>query len=129
MVYKIEKLPDEPIVIDCHSEPMEALSHANFANELAQIVQSIEGTVYRIADLTGMSYSFPTLVHVLAEETRNKKPGSAGDPRVKLVMVASGEIATLIANAAKQPQYGGLDLPVFATQAEALAYVREQIKG
>jgi hypothetical protein len=128
MVYQIEKLPGEPIVIDSHGEPMDAMGHRDFAEELARRVQDIEGTVYRITDLLGMSYSFPTLVHVLGEETRSGRPGSASDPRVKTVLVAAGEVADLIAVAASQPQYGGLNLPLFTTRDEALAYVRELIK-
>jgi hypothetical protein len=127
MVYQIEKLPGEPIVIDSHSEPMKAMGHRGFAEELAGHVQSIEGTVYRITDVLGMSYSFPTLVHVLGEETRSQRPGSASDPRVKMVLVAAGEVANLITMAAGQPQYGGLNLPLFDTREQALAYVRQLI--
>jgi hypothetical protein len=128
MVYTIETLPGEPIIIDWHGEPLEETGHQVFAEELAQAVQSIDGPIYRIADLTGMSYSFPTMVYVMAEETRHKRPGSVGDPRIKTVLVATGEIASLVATAAKQPHYGALDLPVFETRDEALAYIRKQIQ-
>ncbi len=65
----------------------------------------------------------------MAEETRLNKAGSASDPRVRMVLVACGEVATLISMAAQQPQYGALKMPLFGTRDEALAYIRAQIKG
>jgi hypothetical protein len=124
MAYTIQRQLDEPIIIDTHTDPMEAAGYASFAHELADHAASIDGTIYRIADLRGMKFSFPLLVHVLAEEARSKQPGTAGDPRVRLVLVAEGEVARLLAESAKQTQYGALDVPVFATLDEALAHVR-----
>lgn len=129
MVYSIQKLPDEPIIIDTHSEPMEAIGYVNFATELSDVANSIQGPIYRISDLRDMTFSFPTLVHVLAEETKSGRPGSAGDPRVNLVLVAVDLVADLIKSSAQQKQYGGRNFPIFDTVDAALAHVRKQIKG
>jgi hypothetical protein len=127
MVYSIQKLPDEPIIIDTHGEPMEVANYPNFVKELVVAVTSIEGPIYRITDLSDMSFSFPTLVLVLAEETRAGVPGTAGDPRVNLNLVAQGEIAELIQASVIQKQYGARQMMFFSTVDDALCYVREQI--
>ncbi len=128
MVYTLTKLPDEPIIIDIHREPIDAFKDfAGFAQDLAQLALSIEGPIYRVIDLTGLNLSFSELQSVMSEEARSGRPGSTGDPRVTAVMVAEGLIGKLVAQASKKVQYGSKEVKGFPTQEEALAHVRKLI--
>jgi hypothetical protein len=129
MAYKIDKLPGEPIIIDTHMEPVNPAGYPQFAAEMAALTQSIEGTVYRITDLSQMNFSFPLLVQVFAEETRTSRPGSVGDPRVRTVIVAVGETAVLSAATSNHPHYGARGIPIYDNVEAALAHVREQLKN
>jgi len=49
------------------------------------------------------------------------------DPRLRVILVGSDDFILQIQNFAKQEQYGGMNLSVFATIAEAKKYIRTQL--
>ena len=127
MAYTLQQLPGEPIIIDAHMEPLDPNAYAVFAKDLVALATSIEGTIWRIIDLSGVSLSFTLLVHVMAEEAKSGLPGTSGDPRVRPLLVGSGEAIDLMVKGAQNQHYGSIEMQAFATQEEAIAYARAQI--
>lgn len=126
MAYTLKQLPGEPIIIDTHVDPLEPSGYTDFARELVALATSIEGPIWRIIDLSGVNVSFTVLVHVMAEEAKSGLPGTSGDPRVHPLVVGTGDSVKMIVDSAKQQHYG-VEMQLFATQAEAVAYARAQI--
>ncbi len=128
MVYALEKLAGEPIIIDSHRDPLHVDSwHKAFASELAALVDTIDGPAYRICDLSEMSFSYDDLVAVLMSEAQSGRRGSASDPSVHLVLVVDGELASLFAASVQRRGSPDPPFPAFSTREQALAYIRKMI--
>lgn len=123
----INKLPDEPIIIATYTKgqpPAEAIEEV--IQYTAQLLDEVEGVIYRIEDLTEADMTFGDAVQVMGAVTKNR-PGSARDPRVKTLLVGAGTLLDLSAKAFQQTQYGGLQVPLYSSVEEALANARELI--
>jgi len=127
MTTKIERLPNEPIVVVTWIEPVDL--HKETPDKFAQIDALIGSNenAYVIDDLSQAKLDFSTLVSGMAAQ-REKAPGSPSDPRISTALVGSGFFMELISKGAKQFQYGSLDIPLFSSLDDALVYVREKIK-
>lgn len=124
-MHSIEVLADEPVIV-VRIEPgfrfeqeMQAI-HEEVARKTRAIAAS---KVYRIMDFSALTITFSELQSVLYFETRGG-PGSAADPRIRNVLVGSGEMINMAADSLGQTQYGRITTPVFSTLNEALVYVR-----
>jgi len=124
-MYSVEALADEPVIV-VRIEPefefeqdLQAV-HEDVARKARAIAAS---KVYRIMDFSALTITFSELQSVLYFETRGG-PGSAADPRIRNVLVGSGEMINMAADSLGQTQYGRIATPVFATLNEALVYVR-----
>jgi hypothetical protein len=107
------------------TEPFAPLQDMPAAEQQFQeSASTIQGILYRIIDVTRWRIAFSDLMLVLDIDTRG---GSGVDPRVRTVIVGSGEMVTLGIEAMKQQQYGAVNIPGFATMAEALVFVETQL--
>jgi hypothetical protein len=120
----VEKLPDEPIIL-VRLRPFEDAEAEVSATAAAvdALINGTDGPVIRINDFTGLDADFCELVLALVRETKGT-PGTLSDPRIKPVFVGESDPVALCAESARLPEYGKLDIPLFATLDEALAYAR-----
>jgi len=124
-MYSIEMLADEPVIV-VRIEPEFKFERDLWAvhEDVARKARTIAaGKVYRIMDFSALTITFSELQSVLYFETRGG-PGSAADPRIRNVLVGSGEMINMAADSLGQTQYGRINTPVFSTLNEALVYVR-----
>lgn len=121
----VTHLPGEPVIIISVAEGGETTSWRRLHERVAELMKQIDGAVYCITDFSGVQVSFDMMAAMLREETRGR-PGSASDPRVREALVGSSAILKLAAQSLSQPHYIGEDVPVFASLAEALHYVRSR---
>ena len=125
MPVAVEQLPNQPIVIVTVNTPFDPLKEMPVSTrQFNELIASIQGTIYRIIDVTRWSVPFNDLVNVLASDTRG---GVGADPRVHTVIVGSGEMVALGVKAMKQQQYGARETPMFASLDEALAFVNAEL--
>jgi hypothetical protein len=123
----IDKLPNEPIIIATYTKdqpPAEAINEV--IQYTAQLLDEVEGVIYCIEDLTEADITFGNAVQAMAAVTK-KLPGSARDPRVKMLLVGAGSLLDFSAKAFRQMQYGELQIPLYSSIEEALADAREMI--
>ncbi len=116
MPFTAERVPNQPIVVitigptvDGASDPVE--SHA----ATHQLLADETGTVYRILDFSQVNVSFGDVVMGM-----NSDPGFR-DPRMKTIMVGTHDLVQLAAQSAAQDQYGGRDIKLFTSAADAIA--------
>jgi hypothetical protein len=129
----VVKLPDEPIVVLTATDPFVPQEDLPAAyEEIAEVIDGIPGLVYCLYDISSVYLGFSDLVATLGIAIRGL-PGSASDPRVKVVIVGSDDLAQLASEASHQEQYHHLNFPLFAVMEEAVDYARaelaEQIGG
>jgi hypothetical protein len=125
MPVDVTQIAQQPIIVATVIEPFAPLKEMPDAEQQFQeLAATIQGIIYRIIDVTQWRITFSDLMLVLDIDTRG---GSGVDPRVRTVIVGSGEMVTLGIEAMKQQQYGAVNIPGFATMAEALAFVEAQL--
>jgi hypothetical protein len=131
MPFKVDKLPDESILIIRFEGQANAESdYPMLFGQLAQLTAGLEAPIFRITDLTQVaSISFGDLVEVMAQEYRSGAPGSAADPRIHILLVTASPLVKMGAQSVTQEQYGGREMPqVFMTMDEAIAHARAELK-
>lgn len=126
MHFRVEYLPDDRILIVALNRDY------IFGKETQALEQTVndsipagETEIQAIYDLREIKMSFGDLVLAMANQTQ-KAAGSLGDPRLKAVIVGSGEMVRLGILAFQQEQYGKMKFPLFDSMEEALKYAREQ---
>lgn len=120
-----EKLPDEPIAILTYTNPFE---HEAMGPHFAQAAQDAEETapLYVINDLSQLTVDFGAMMIGMRQASLGG-PGTAADPRTRHVLVSTEDIMQAAAEAMKQDQYGGLEVPIFASLDDAFDYVRGKL--
>jgi len=129
MSYRVERLPDEPILILTagaeFSIKNDVLASAEEATGL--MAEIPEGPIYYVLDTHGLRINFSDLVSGLWQATR--ATNLLKEPRLQLVAVGSGTLIEMGIKSLSQAQYGGLSVPLFETIDEALTYIRQEISG
>lgn len=123
MPFEVTQLGDEPIIIvtiipppDMVDEPKQILAATS------AIVRRLEGTVFRITDITRFEPSFELVVMAMAQDIRHS------EKNIRHVFVGKGDMVALAAEAIKQPHYGAREGHIVASMEEAIAYAREHLK-
>src|SRR6185503_3369671 len=125
MPFKIDKLPDEPILIVSAVEPFDfKVDYSPFVHELLGLLEQSPEPVFEITDGRTIKLSFGEMVSMLAIVTRSDDSKHLEKhPKVRAWLVAvDNELLRMGANALGQAQYGGTAIPVFRTVEEALEY-------
>lgn len=126
MPVTITRLPNEPIVIVELRERMDLNSVRTMFKQTAEIARDMNQPVYRIANFLNVNVSIREMAAALAEGTKGG-PGSPRDRQVPFVMVAGRNRIRFFFEMLRRKEYGGIEVPVFDTMDEALAYVRAQL--
>jgi hypothetical protein len=127
MTFKIQRLPNEPIIV------IELSDSFNVQEETVKTFSAIDSligadqSVFLIYLSAIQKISFGDVVFSLAEQTR-KTPGSISDPRVKKVIVVGDHpLLKMSSGFIKQAQYGGMEVALFTSSDEALAFARKEL--
>lgn len=128
MPYKIEKLPNEPVLVFTLWGAFDILNdQESISQRVVELISGIEGSYYIIDDYSGLAnVNFGDMVAVMAEQTKSNLPGSVMDPRAKHVLVGSNDMIEFAAKSFDQDQYGAANLTIFGSLDEALAHIRSQ---
>lgn len=131
MSVRVERVPGEPIVIVKYVDPREPAAQQvrSTSEQIVNVTADISGMIYRINDVREYNLTYKEIALGLAEETTAGLPGLVSDPRVCSITVGSSHYVKLGTQAARQPQYGELEIKLFESMDEALAYARRQARG
>lgn len=125
MTVEITEMRNEPILIARYAPPFnpdEDLHQANAA--IRDKLITTEPPLYRIEDVSAIEMSFAELVQAMATATEQAE-GSILDSRVHSMLVGTSDMLRIAKDAMTQEQYGSLDVPLFPTVDDALAYVHQ----
>jgi hypothetical protein len=90
----------------------------------AEFKKEIGGHMYRISDFTYAESTFTEVLGILRLASNSDLPGSSADPDVSVIVVGDNKWAKLATELLKQPQFHGINIPIFDTQEEAIQYAR-----
>lgn len=122
-----EQVPNEPnIVVSQIKEPFDIVKDTEASlQQLQGFLAATKGTVYVIADCRLLSPSFSEVVIGLAQTSRSDSP--LRNERMETLVVATGEIFAQMVDWYKQQHYGHLDMKLYQTVDEAVAYAKLQL--
>jgi hypothetical protein len=126
MPVTLERVPNEPVVIATLQGFVNIDTIKEMYSRSTDLARDIAGPWYRLTDVTNISTSFMEVLKVVREASRGL-PGTSSDPNVTVVLVGTNEMAKLVADMLKQPQYGALAIPIFKCMEDALDYVHIDI--
>jgi hypothetical protein len=126
MGFTLELLTDEPIIIATGKGLLSVQDFADMFKESAELLQGVEGTIYRISDFREASSSFMDLIRMSQLASKGGE-GTTTDPRIKAILVGTNQWVSLARTIFEQPQYSAMRLPTLENLEDALAYVRTQI--
>lgn len=130
MNYKIEVLPNEPIMLYTMLEQFSMAQDGPQAqDEAREILEQSSQPMFMILDVTGRSVTLDDVVHGASQSARGKQP-ILQHPKVrKVILVATSSIVKIATKGLNTATFGNVDISVFGTVDEALTYVRSQIDG
>lgn len=130
MAIKVERIPNEPIIIYHYPEKLTSNSEITEALQeaitLHQSTMDDDPIIWVIHNTTELKIDFSTVITMLATLTR-EGPEGFDDPRLKVAAITQSELIRFVAKSTRQEQYGGWNVIVFETLEEAIAHAHEDI--
>lgn len=126
MPVQITRLDGEPIIHCLVTGKASATDIAVMFARCAELSADIAGRVYRVTEIRDITTSFYDVMLVLRQMS-DGRPGSTTDPRFFGVMVGDDEVVRLIAASSQQEQYGRMNVPLFSSVDDALAFIRAKM--
>jgi hypothetical protein len=129
MPFDLSVLPEEPIIISTLISPFDIEKDLRMLSDRVKyILQETTGTYYYITDTTHLDHiSFSMVLSGLVAISKGAASFLLKDERLNPVIVANSGLARFAAESLSQKQYGGLNIRLFNSLEEALAYSRQQI--
>ena len=126
MAFQIEWVPNEPILIATGTGLISSDDFKMMFDKVSQMIDGIEGKIYRIADYTAADSSFLDIIKTV-KVASTYAAGSTSDPRIQTIYVGTSQWISLARTALQQPHFGGIMIPTFHDLDDALVYARQQI--
>lgn len=126
MPVTLERLPELPVIVVTYHGKVDLPVVQEMYARFAELMQDIDGTVYRITDARHIESSFDEFMKILNEMNR-QFPGSVKDSRVKLIFVGNGPWVRFIRDAMQNERFGHISIPAFDTLEEAVECARIQL--
>jgi hypothetical protein len=123
MSVKVERVPNEPVIIATLVGPVTAETVHEVFEKSARLAEQIPGRVYRITDVRFSTTTFKDMATIL-KEAASQQEGSAADPRFCGMLVGSHEWSRMYSKNLQNE--GGFSVPVFDSFDEAMRFVAEQ---
>jgi len=128
MTYQVQQLDGKPIWVSNYHEPYDPSMDAHAVDlEMQSLTADVPGKLYFIADMRAIDVEFSDIVSGLAEAFKSGVETFYTNPRVTILTVGTSDLIKMATEAAKQAQYGGVDIKVFPTVEEAVACAEEMI--
>lgn len=130
MFFEIRKLPDEPIVIVSGDLPVARAIPmlVSIHRQITRILDTVDGPLYRITDMRAVDDVSMSDILIWLDELRSRsEPGSIHDPRIHTLLVSTHPILQI--GVRKIQTELALNVPLFHTLEDALAFARESING
>lgn len=128
MGFKLELLPNEPIILTSATGKLTVQDFADMFTHSRKLLEGMRGPIYRISDFREATSSFMDLLR-MAQLASKGDEGTTSDPRIKAVLVGTNQWISLARTIFAQPRYSAMRFSTFETLEEALGYVRAQLSS
>jgi hypothetical protein len=127
MPYTIEQLPGEPIILATYTNPLNfAQDFRQARDEIYALSKTIPGsTVYLIHNARDLRVSVNDLYSGIVAVFKPEELKRERDARLHAIGVGAGSVVEFGVDVIKQTRFGGIEIELFETFEEALAYARE----
>jgi hypothetical protein len=128
MSYKVEMLPNEPIMVTTFEAGFDVRRDATgVVKQMRALLDAATQPVYMLDDTINMKLNFADLVGGLAMVTRGETDVVNHRNVRRIVIVTSSDILKFATTALKQSQYGGKEVAVYTSMDDALAAIRMEL--
>jgi len=126
MSYTLEKLPNEPIILDILNADYNRAADAQpHLNDLFALLEVQPTPVFLIFDISEVTFSFDDILQGIKLATKQYQVFK--HPKIQEnIFVTSARFMKLASEGMHNPIFGGLSLRTIDTRAAALAYARAQ---
>ncbi len=123
MPVTVERVVGKPIIILHYSGFLDVETVKSAFAQSAVLAEQIEGTIYRIADVSKADGTFQEVMGII-KAVRDGSPGSPLDTRIRVIFVGTNQLVQFYTNAVKN--MGATPMPVFHSLEDALQYIEIQ---
>jgi hypothetical protein len=130
MPYKVEKLPDEPILVTAVINPFKVSEEFPlYVEAVVKALDEASEPLYFISDAVGLKVTFGDVVSGLAFVTKGKVTYVNHKNMRKMIAIADSDLIRMAVNAVGQKQYGEYVAQVYPTTEAALEDIRKELAG
>lgn len=126
LVYTIEKLPDEPIIIQTIRSDSSVAEVPDSMGSMRQLLEAGETPLFVIYDVSQASFGLQDILSGSNEASRSERPLLKHPNIRETLVVSTSDLVKMAARGMNSPIFGNIALKVFDTLEEALAYCRQQ---
>lgn len=127
MPFEVERLENEPIISTKLIAPFDVENDVPaFYSAVDAAIKPQEEKVFVIYDIRQFNFSFTDMMTGMAL-SRTGIPGSASDPRLKIMVVGNQSLLQVGTESMKNDIYGNINVELFTDLDEALAGIRAQL--
>lgn len=128
MTHTIQPLEGELIVVVTFTGSFGAQELGEFMPQAVEMQRESGDPLYWIIDLRATWSDFAQIIDMIAHQSRGT-PGTATNAPGRVFLVGSTHVTHAYTDGMRQPQFGGLDIPIFADLEAALTAVRRIARG
>ncbi len=126
LVYTIEKLPDEPIIIQTIRSDSSVAEVPDSMSTMRELLEAESTPLFVIYDVSQASFGLQDILSGSNEASRSEKPLLKHPNIRETLVVSTSDLVRMAARGMNSPIFGNVALRVFDTLEEALAYCRQQ---
>jgi len=125
MSFDTKLLPNEPILLQIWNADFSFKAEAEEVEKQAkEILDSVDEPVFYIADMRAARLTLEDVIAGANQTGRGAEPIFKHPNVRQIIFISENRILELGAKGMRSPVFGGIDVKVFKTLDEALAYVR-----
>lgn len=125
MSYRIEHMADLPVVFVSFDEDFDFGRDIPLLDkEVRVLLDSLTSPVYYIIDTRNMKMTFNDIMEGVQLGTRGEKPTLLHPTIKQNIFITTSKAISMVARGLNTASFGSVDIKIYATVEEALAYVR-----
>lgn len=123
MSVTVVQLPGEPIVLATISGRFSPDDLQTVLQRTSALCSEITPHAHRVLDLRSAHTTLSDMI-LMIRASAHSTPGTLIDPDLHTILVGRSQFTQILVDALRQPQYGGVTIPLYQTLADALNTIR-----
>ena len=128
MSYRVEKLPDEPIVLATLNKDFSMSMFDNLVNDVYEILDQLNESIYYISDVRHITLSWDNLLKGVSMVSRGKNPLLQHPRIIENLAVTNSKMLRMLAKGMQHPVFGNVSIQAFDSLDDAIEYIHQSEK-